>query len=181
MPRQVRRIRPDQWPQIQDDDGPRPATEQEMLNAGVAVVGRTADGTAIVDCAAPDERRRAALPGELIAEGLSDSRWARMPAGPEKRACHRARVIRSRDGSDLRSACNAAAARLLEPRVPARGSKSAAPADPPGALEVLAEARRRVEAEEAEVIEVAMSEVDDGDVVEEDGIRPHRWLGEATD
>ncbi len=161
----------DAWAVTTDEDGTeRPATEQEMLTRGVA--GPDIGPTDVVyHCGILDTDRRAALPGEVLTEGRARERHAKLPDVATKRRMYGARVYRA-PGLDLRAECNTAAGKQLAARVPANGSRSAKPADPPGALLVLEEARRRAADEEDPTEEcwVRMEDVEDSDVVAEDAL-----------
>ena len=169
----------DAWAVTTDEDGTeRPATGQEMLDRGVASPEIGPDDV-VYHCGILDTDRRAALPGEVLTVGRLRDRHVALPDVALKRRMYGARVYRE-PGADLRSSANAAVNRTLAARVPANGSRSAMPADPPGALLVLEEARRRAGDEDDPVVErmVRMDEVEDTDVVAEDAVVRVVWAGE---
>lgn len=171
----------DAWATALDEDGiEQPATHQDLLNRGVIIAFM--DATEVIyHCGALDTERRDAMPGEVLSEGRARERHVALPDEATKRRVYGARVFRA-EGVDLRAECNAAVSKTLAARVPANGSRSAKPADPEGAMLVLAEAERRAADEDdpTRPETVAMAEVLDSDVVAEDAVIRVRWAGEVA-
>lgn len=201
-------IRPHEIPEVEYAPGgaKRPATDDDLLQMGYLVHARlpagtvvplpdgtsvtAEEGTLLVDDAEFDETKHAGRHGTPITKPrLQRARYHELPAGPIKQRAHRAIVYRAVDPTvNLRTFCNAATTKSLAARVPAstRG-RSATPADPAGAALVLEEARKLAQPviggapPAARRLVVSMTDVQDGDVVEEDGIRGGGFLGEPIE
>jgi len=120
---------------------------------------------------------RVELPQGATVLATGASRYTDLPAA-DKPNVLRATVYRSKDGTSLRAKANAEVGGSLNSKVPATGNTSAKPAPAQKPEDVLAKARQYHVDGTADYKQVPMSEVRTGDVVEEDTIIPHRWLGE---
>lgn len=174
------------WAVTEEVDGTtRAADAQELLNRAVVVAHVDAGGDVYFHVGKLDAPKEGEFPGVALTptEGPDAYLARRYRALPAEHAArfHVARMYRSLDGTNLREACEVAAAASLAARTPATGRTSSKPADPAGALLVLEEARRRAALEEptARALVLPMPDVRLGDVVEEDSIPSHRWAGEA--
>lgn len=165
---------------------PRASTPAELLNRGVVLLDRGAEDV-LYDCGVLDEARHAAMPGTALTptdgrDAILSRRYRTLPAELKPRVYH-ATVYRATDGRvNLRAKCNEAVGKALEAKTPATSRTSRQSADPAGALDVLAEARRlaALATPEAKRLRVRMANVAEGDVVEEDALVPHAWAGEAA-
>jgi hypothetical protein len=167
----VRRIPPAQLPTVRNDDGTeRPATAAEMLNMGLVPLGDD-----LYDCIEQERRDpgtlewrpERAMPGEVVSRGRARDRYARLPE-PARSRILRAHVFSRTDGRDLA----AHYAELME--------RAAVPAEE-RAETTLARARERA-AQPGYPVErrdLAVAELDAGDVIEARDLPPHRWGGES--
>ena len=91
-----------------------------------------------------------------------------------------ARVYRNKDGSSLRAEANTAKGGSLPSKVPATGKTSSKPTAEQKPEDVRDRAREQHAKGFADRLHIRMSEVRTGDVVTEDTLVPHRWMGEEN-
>ena len=151
-----------------------PQGKRIVKMASEAPQGCIALGNEYYDC-----EERAVLPegATVLTTGHGAARYLSLP-DTDKGNVLRARVYRSKDGTSLRLKANTEAGGSLGSKVPATGKTSATPAPTASADAVLAKAREFHAAGIADYLTVPMAQVRTGDVVEEDTVVPHLWMGE---
>jgi hypothetical protein len=175
-----------EWPRVpvRDDDpdaGKRDATERELREMDLVVVGEHPDGGWIVECLGRSEGEEidCNAPGHRLSEGRG--RYKRIPARARKAAWAQ-RVIRE---PGLRSNLRQSVGRAAEPDGPpvspvGRGREPAVEHREPDPSDVLDAARARAEDPDtpARRMHVPVADVREDDVVEDRPQPGHRWSGE---
>jgi hypothetical protein len=184
----IREILAAELPTITDVEGiTRPATEAELLNLGVHSLGHD-----LFECVSQERRDPDTFAwalhdephaGLVIAEGSHRCRYGSVPAEHAPKV-FRAQVIRSTDPAE--PAATVAQANVAEAEAALAeyvGDVAGAPlVDLAGPSAALEEAQRLVAMPNNGIERhvVPMISVDPGDVVEAQGLVPHRWQGESA-